>query len=356
MGRWANERGSSMNAYLLALAAFLSSLALAWGARVYALHRGLQDVPGGRRLHARVTPRGGGIGIVLALLLCVPWLHWPGGGMQPLWLGLAVLAVAAIGWIDDHRPLSARLRLAVHGLAALLCAGVVVQTGHLPLPWAMLALGLAVLWLAGCINAWNFMDGSNGLVTIQSFWLALAMLSVFTLIALDGVPAALPWVGVSLILAAACGGFLPLNFPRALIFLGDVGSGALGLICGLLLLVAFNLAPERFWTLLLLPSAVLLDAGLTLLLRLLSGRRWYRAHREHLYQWLIRCGWRHEQVALVWLGWNLLIVLPACLLMQRRPDIAPGVALLVLGAGVWLWWFGKGALWRRARRRKRGKG
>lgn len=343
-----------MRAYVLTVAALLISAAATWVALRYARWRQLLDLPGYRRSHAQATPRGGGIGIVLALLWCAPWLHWP-EVLTPVLLAVALLGVAGIGWWDDHRPLSARLRFAVHMLAAMMCAGVLVQVGQWHLGMAALLLGLASFWLAACINAWNFMDGSNGLVTLQSFWIALSMLAVFMQIALEGVPAALPWVGVCLILAAACGGFLPFNFPRASIFMGDVGSGALGLVCGVLLLVGFTLAPDRIWMFVLLPSALLVDAGLTLLFRLLSGRRWYQPHREHLYQWLIRSGWSHAQVALAWLGWNLLVLLPVCLLMLRRPDMAPGLTLLVLALALALWWYGKGAIRRGYRRKRRSR-
>ncbi len=332
-----------------ALAAFLASAALSALALRYARWRQLLDLPGRRRSHATPTPRGGGIAIVATLLLALPWLAW-GDARLPLAFGLMLAAVAGIGWIDDHRPLSARARLAVHGVAALAGVGTLAAVYGNPLPGVPLFVvaALAAFWLAGCVNAWNFMDGSNGLVTSQCLWLGLALALVFLRMADAGIAAAWPWAGVALALAAACAGFLPFNFPRAVIFLGDVGSGALGLVCGMLLLVAAWLDPANVWLPLLLPSALLVDAGATLLWRVVSGRRWYTAHREHLYQWLIRGGRSHARVAMGYLGWNLVVVLPVCVVIARWPAAAMPATLAVLALAAMAWWLGKGAVRRNA--------
>ena len=338
-------------AWLVPAALVLSVLA-SWAALRYARWRRLLDLPGRRRSHAGVIPRGGGAAIVLTLLLGLPWLGWGGQGVLAAAFAVALLAVAGIGWMDDHRPLSARMRLAVHMAAAVLCTlalPLAVAEGALWLQAVLLLIG--VFWLSGCINAWNFMDGSNGMVTIQCGWLGLALAGVFVQIAGDGQLMAWPWALLSLLLASACSGFLPFNFPRATIFLGDVGSGALGLVCGVLLWAAWGLSPSWFWCLLLLPSALLVDAGLTLAWRILCGRRWYTAHREHLYQWLIRAGASHAQVALMYLGWNLAVVLPACITIRRWPALAPLITVLVLALAAALWWYGKHGARRRVRNR-----
>lgn len=335
---------------LLLVALVFSSLAT-WAALRYGHWRQMLDLPGRRRSHTGAIPRGGGAAIVLTLLFGLPWLGWGGQERAASAFAAALLAVAGIGWLDDHRPLSARLRLAVHLTASLLCIAA------LPLPdiegagWRVALMLLGVFWLSGCINAWNFMDGSNGLVSIQCSWLGLAMAWIFTQIAAEGQAAAWPWALLSLLLAAGCAGFLPFNFPRAKIFLGDVGSGALGLVCGVLLWVAWSLSPTWFWCLLLLPSALLVDAGLTLAWRIVCGRRWYTAHREHLYQWLIRAGASHAQVALLYLGWNLAVVLPACVAIRRWPTLAPQIAVLVFMLAAALWWFGKRGIRQRIRNR-----
>ena len=334
-----------------ALAAFLSCVILSVLALRYARWRQLLDLPGRRRSHAAPTPRGGGIAIVATLLLALPWLAW--ADLRVPWVfGLMLAAVAGIGWIDDHRPLTARARIAVHILAAMAGVALLLALYGNPLPSvpAILVAVLAVFWLTGCINAWNFMDGSNGLVTSQCLWLGLALAYAFFRMADAGTAAAWPWAAIALVLAMACAGFLPFNFPRASIFLGDVGSGALGLTCGLLLLIAFWLDPGNIWLPILLSSALLVDAGMTLLWRLISGRRWYTAHREHFYQWLIRRGNSHVRVAAGYLGWNLLVVLPVCAVIMHQPQWAMPGTLAVLALAVATWWLGKGVMRRHMRR------
>ena len=333
-------------AFWVGTACLVSALFTLFALR-YARARQLLDLPGHRRSHTVPTPRGGGVAIVATLLAGLACLQW-GEYLLPLVVAVVLVFVAGIGWLDDHRPQSARVRFAVHLIAAILMAVMLLLSLGNPLPtWpSIVLLVLATFWLAGCINAWNFMDGANGLVTSQCVWLGLALAVWFNAAGAT----AHAWSLLSLILAGACLGFLPFNFPSAAIFLGDVGSGALGLVCGLLLLVAMWVEPRAFWLLLLLPSALLVDAGLTLAWRIISGRRWYTAHREHLYQWLIRSGYSHARVAVCYMGWNLLIVLPACLAIWRWPTHAVPIALSVLALAVLTWWLGKRSL-RRQRRR-----
>lgn len=261
-----------------------------WMARRYALSRALLDHPGERRAHQVATPRGGGIAIVLAMLVaCIVLLARAGAAWPVLaTFALGLLAVAAVGWIDDHRPLSARLRLAVHALAAgAFALGLGVATTQWQ--WALLA------WLAivALVNIWNFMDGIDALAASQA-----ALVAAVVGAALPGLAGALAWA-----LAAACLGFLPFNLPRARIFLGDVGSGALGYALGALLVLAAMALPSRSLLWLLPPSAFLVDAGLTLARRVLRGERWWTAHSQHAYQsWARRVG--HGRVALAYAAWT----------------------------------------------------
>ena len=198
---------------LLGLA--LLSAALTWTARGYALRRQLLDQPGERRSHSVATPRGGGIAIVVSLLVAAGaamWA-WPGAAPSLLVACLGLVLVAGIGWWDDHRPLPALRRLLVHFIAAALLAGLVKVHGG---SWLLAVLVL--LFTASLINIWNFMDGINGIASSQAIVAALGLAPV------------LPWPYslAAVALGLACLGFLPFNFPRARIFMGDVGSGALG--------------------------------------------------------------------------------------------------------------------------------
>ncbi len=311
------------------------------------------DQPGQRRSHVFSTPRGGGIAMVLTLLLAACGL-WPGN--QPALLlafGIGLIAVGGIGWIDDHRSLSARTRLFVHMGAALAFACVLArETANWPSGASgFILIAIATFWLVACVNFWNFMDGSNGLVTLQSAFIALVMVAWHFVAARPHDDAPLMSMSMSLVVFAACLGFLPFNFPKARIFMGDVGSGGLGFACGALLLAMVAKNPASFWPMLLPPSALLIDASLTLASRMLAGKNWTKPHREHLYQWLIRIGLSHARVALLYLAWGIFVTVPCLVAIAKYPAFAAPLALLELAAGATLWFFTRRKLLRNIRSR-----
>lgn len=268
---------------------FVTALVGTWLARRYALRRRLVDLPGARRSHVHATPRGGGIAIVAAVLPILLWLAWAGSS-GAMWMAAAVglVMVAGIGWVDDHRPLSPWLRLGIHATAAATLAAGMAWAGQ-PLWWCLCICVLAV----GLVNVWNFMDGIDGLATTQAMLVAIAcgLLSGHVL---------------PLAVLAACAGFLPFNTPRARIFLGDVGSGAVGFLIACLFasLPTPDAAPATL--LLLLPvSAFMIDAALTLGARMLRGERWWMPHVQHVYQRLVQHGAPHMKVTLSYGGWTL---------------------------------------------------
>ena len=313
-------------AWMIGLPAVLAmAAALTWGARHYALRRNLLDQPGERRSHGVATPRGGGIAIVLTLLLAtaVSALVWPGAWVTLGVFGLGLLLVAGIGWWDDHRPLPAVRRLLVHLVAATLLAALVWQaTGN---PWQAL---LALLFTTSLINIWNFMDGINGIATTQAILAGLAFAVVMPM----------PFALAGLVLALTCLGFLPFNYPRARIFMGDVGSGALGYaIAGLVCLA--SVVTEINWLLLLVPlTGFLVDAGFTLLSRMLSGQRWMEPHTQHLYQRAVQAGLSHTLVTAMYFVFGLfsITVFNACSDLQPRWEAAVAVVWMIFATGLWL--------------------
>lgn len=322
----------------LALAAGIAAVGTAI-AIAYARRRNLVDAPGARRSHRVATPRGGGIAIVAATVLV---------GLAPLlardstaWAStlLALVAVAAIGWLDDHRPLPALPRLAVH----LVAAGLVVFAMPFPTAWGS---AIAILAIAWSVNLHNFMDGIDGLLAMQAAFVLTALA-----FALASVGALAP-AHAAATAGAATLGFLGFNAPRAKIFMGDVGSGALGLLVGAASLWAVRTGALDLPGVLVLGSAFTIDATATLVSRAVRGRRWWSAHREHLYQWLARSGGSHARVVLAYLGWNVLIVLPALALARVA---GPGsvyswiVAAVVHALGLAIWFAGKRRLLRRDR-------
>jgi UDP-N-acetylmuramyl pentapeptide phosphotransferase/UDP-N-acetylglucosamine-1-phosphate transferase len=300
----------------------IAAAALTWATRRYALRRGLLDAPGARRSHVLPTPRGGGLAIVLSVLLGSAWtaVQLPGHAWALGLFSAGLLLVAGIGWVDDHRPLPASQRFGVHLVAASLLAVALWMEG---LAWWQITLG----WLlAVClINIWNFMDGINGLASSQAA------------IAASGFAVVLPtpWSWLGWALSAACVGFLPFNFPRARIFLGDVGSGALGYLLATFAVLCFSHAASPF--LALLPMIVFcVDAGFTLLRRVLRGEAWWQPHTTHAYQRVAR-RLGHTRVTMA----CALFSLTATILMLSawQGSMLLGLSILILSCllACWTW-------------------
>jgi Fuc2NAc and GlcNAc transferase len=300
---------------LLLLTSVLSWL-LTSAVRHYALRGHLIDVPNDRSSHRTPTPRGGGVAIVLSFLACSPLLAMLGGvASDPLLAMLPAGAwIAAIGFIDDHRHIPARWRLLGHFIGAgwLLC-----WTGGvpaLPTPWGALDLRLAgdllgLVFLVWLLNLYNFMDGIDGIAGLEAISLCLGG-------ALCGwVVGIWQLVWLPLILGMAVLGFLVWNFPPARIFMGDAGSGFLGLILGGLALQAAWQAPPLIWSWLILLGVFVVDASFTLVHRLMRGERFYEAHRSHAYQRASRRYGSHLRISLAVTAINVLWLLPLALLV-----------------------------------------
>jgi len=320
---------------VLAIGWLLFSFLVAWlaarAALAYALKRGLLDQPGQRRSHRIPTPRGGGVGIVLAALAGLPVALWSGAEPWPVALVLALLAalllVALAGWWDDHRALPVLPRLLAQLLATLLF-GAALGAAGMPWWWLPVLLGAGV-W---SINLHNFMDGIDGLLAQQAIFVGAGL----SLLAVGAGQAELALAAAGL--AAASLGFGCLNWPPARIFMGDVGSGSVGLLIFAFTAMLWRLAPGTLWPALILSSAFVTDAGLTLASRVLRRRRWYAAHREHLYQWLARRTGSHARVDAFYLAWNLLVAAPMAWLAWSHPLDGLAVTMVAyLAAGAsWL--------------------
>jgi len=272
------------------------------------------DVPNARSSHTEVTPRGGGVAIVIAFSTAIPVLIYSGQLDETFGAGLflAGLIVAVTGFVDDHGHIPARWRLVAHFVSA----GIVVWSlPQLPafaffgssVELAWVAVPLAVLWLVWMLNLYNFMDGIDGIATVEVVTVSFSAGLLYMLSDNS------EHVGPVLALGATALGFLVWNFPPARIFMGDAGSGFLGIVLGALALQVLAWAPELIWAWLILLSVFLVDATLTLLVRLLRGEKVYEAHRSHAYQFAARKLGRHLPVTVGVLVINIFWLLPwAC--------------------------------------------
>ncbi len=304
--------------FLLPVVAGLS-LALTGGLRRYALARSLMDIPNARSSHSEPTPRGGGVAIVLSFLLALPLLAAAGlADWSLVWALLgAGTGIAVIGFLDDHGHIAARWRLLGHfggAVWALFWLGGLPPLqlfGHL-LDLGWLGHVLAAVYLVWVLNLYNFMDGIDGIASIEAVCVCLGAALLLILPGLEGAGRAEgSWV--LLLLAGAVCGFLFWNFPPARIFMGDAGSGFLGITLGILSLQAAWAAPQLLWSWVILLGVFIVDATYTLLHRLLRGEKVYEAHRSHAYQNAAKLFGRHLPVTLAVAAINLCWLLPMAL-------------------------------------------
>jgi Fuc2NAc and GlcNAc transferase len=300
-----------MKFWLLLLSVFLVSWVLTLTLRRYALGKKLIDVPNERSSHTIPTPRGGGVAIVSAFMIALPALKLLGLLSSDLMYSLmgAGLLVAIIGFADDHNHIAARWRLLGHfvaaawalfwlgGVASISFAGVSVDLG-------VAGTVLALIYLVWMLNLYNFMDGIDGLASVQAICACLGSCLIYGLT--DHVE--LMWIALTL--AASVGGFLCWNFPPARIFMGDAGSGFLGVVLGVMAIDASWSSGDFLWSWLILLGVFIVDATWTLARRLLTGEKVYEAHRSHAYQYAARRYGSHKRVVLAVAAINILWLTP----------------------------------------------
>lgn len=298
---------------LIAAVAFLS-LCLTAVLRRYALSRSLMDVPNARSSHSIPTPRGGGVSIVIAFVLALAALSQ--AGLISVNALIALIGagglVAIIGFMDDHGHIAARWRLLGHFAAAvwaLLWSGGLAPISLMGMTFDLGVVGhvLAVFYLVWMLNLYNFMDGIDGIASVEAVTVCGGISLVYALSGFNE----LLWG--PLLLAASVVGFLYWNFPPARIFMGDAGSGFLGIVLGILSVQASWSAPQLFWVWLILLGVFVVDATVTLLRRLFRGDKVYEAHRSHAYQFASRHYARHLPVTLAVGLINIVWLLPIAL-------------------------------------------
>ncbi|MCB1959403.1 MAG: glycosyltransferase family 4 protein [Rhodocyclaceae bacterium] len=292
---------------LLLVSVFALSWWLTGRLRRYALARQLIDTPNARSSHVVPTPRGGGVAIVTTFMLALAlllWLHLIDVALVVAIAGGGGL-VALIGFMDDHGHIAARWRLLAHFVAALwvLFTGVAAMSNVAG--FAGLGLAVSAVYLVWMLNLYNFMDGIDGIASVEAITVCAGAALIYWLRG-DAPAGLMP----PLALAAAVTGFLVWNFPPAKIFMGDAGSGFLGIVLGVLSLQAGAVAPALFWSWVILLGVFIVDATYTLLRRLLRGERVYEAHRSHAYQHASRRFASHRTVTLGVAAINVLWLLP----------------------------------------------
>jgi UDP-GlcNAc:undecaprenyl-phosphate GlcNAc-1-phosphate transferase len=313
----------------------------------------VMDTPNARKAHANPTPKGGGVGIVVAFMLGVSTLYGYAEFArlaEPYFRGviLASATIAAVAFIDDLRDFRFTVKLTAQVVAACAAVGSGLWVGVFRLPFLgavdIGAWGIAatIAWLLFVTNAMNFIDGLNGLAG------GTALVACCFLAGIAAGQAGWFVYFAALLLAAGIAGFLPFNFPRARIFMGDVGSQFCGFVLGVLGIAAarFSGVEMSFLLVPMLLFGVLFDVAFTLARRLLAGERVTQAHRGHLYQVAQRAGMDARVVAMIHWGFAAYGGLVAVAFVHASGGMKALLPLLVLPPQI-VW---AGLVIRRARR------
>jgi UDP-GlcNAc:undecaprenyl-phosphate GlcNAc-1-phosphate transferase len=264
----------------------------------------LLDVPNERSSHSTPVPRGGGLAVMAAVTVASIAAALTGGDV--LWVPLVVaLALAAVGLVDDRSSLPGLARLVLQLLAGAVLAAW-AWSAVAPSSAVGLSMVVVLIAVAGYVNAFNFMDGINGISALTTVVAGAWWCWVGAEYDVEGL------VVVGAVLAGAMLGFAPWNAPRARVFLGDVGSYGIG----------FLIVAGGSWAwangvpllLCLAPLVVYLaDTGWVLAKRAVGGRPLMQAHREHVYQQLVDQGWSHTASSLLCAGASVVVCLAAAM-------------------------------------------
>lgn len=326
--------GDALVWFVGALLAYLIANA---GARLAAEAKFLPDVPNHRSSHRKVTSKAGGLAIFSAWfisILMVTAFDGVGDAVAGARVGILTLLAFGLGLSDDRWRLNAFSKFVGQLLIALVFAFAIAQIDMLPLPFVgevelgPFAIPVTVLWIVAFMNIFNFMDGANGLAA----GVGIIGLCVFAVvIAMIG---GSEYAVAALALSAAILGFFRWNMRRGAIFMGDGGSQGIAFFIAA---AAVSAGQSYELSILFVPLIFLpfiFDAAITLTHRLLRRQRITDAHREHLYQLLLRSGWRHERVAVFYCALTALTA-AAAVIMLTMPSMwrwaVIGGAVILLG-------------------------
>lgn len=339
---------AALNHTVFVLGVFLASAAMTWGM----IRFNISDVPNERSSHQRPTPKSGGVAIAAAffaglagLYLLSDMARLPAGQFAMFLVTAGVMFAAAL--IDDVIGLRALVKFSVQFFSALLFSLFVAHIDTLAFPvfgdvaFGALGHGITVLWIIFFMNAFNFMDGINGLAgggaLIASVFLAgIAFFSGAHFVYLS-----------ALCLFGAVLGFFVFNFPHGRIFMGDTGSQIIGFVLAGLAVIGAraDIGQVSIMVVPVLFACFQFDVLATLCYRFARGKQLGQAHREHLYQISNRLGFSHQRVSAIYFGLFVMngvfgVLIQAAEPAARLPLLlgcvllhAP-LAIMVYGAGL----------------------
>jgi len=305
------------------MTSFLIGMAGAFLVARSGLGWGLVDTPKERSSHKIPIPKGGGIGILGVLVISVLWWHIP----WTLWIPACTISLVSL--LGDYRDISFKIRLTVQIGSAMIFSGSLFSgefIAKLPIEISILLILFGILFITATANFFNFMDGINGIAGLTGM-IAFSLLGFYGLF--DSKDTA--WVVTAFGISVACFGFLPLNFPRAKVFMGDVGSVLLGfLFASWVVYYSQSILEFLFLVSFLFPFYA--DELSTLFIRIKDRDRLTKAHRRHIYQILAnQAGFSHTFVTLVYGFIQIVIVILAWFAAKADLIVLLGLLLFLSG-------------------------
>tara|TARA_B110000967_G_C18898349_1_gene572501 strand:+ start:430 stop:1440 length:1011 start_codon:yes stop_codon:yes gene_type:complete len=295
----------------------------------YALYTGIISNPNYRTLHELPIPRGGGIVFstlfILAILLI--WRYLQLSDNLLLILGVGGGVASLLGFIDDIKNIRARFKLIIQLLLSSWVLYCLYLDNLLFLNWMpfFLTIPAFLFFMVWIINAYNFMDGVDGMAASGAIFTSLTLALVLSLTGNS-----VELIAIFILMAALISGFIFFNWPPASIFMGDAGSVFLGYIFGSLLLFTSLNGYISIWIWLTVFGYFFADTTVTQIVRVISIKKWYLPHRSHAYQNLARITGSHLKVTSGVTLYNIIWILPLTLLSALKPEMAVIISMLAI--------------------------
>ena len=309
---------------IVLLAVLILSFVLTYLTLKLAIRKAILDIPNHRSSHSAPTPRGGGLAIAIVWYLGLVGFYLIGDLQLNLFIALmSGLFISVISIIDDIKNVSPKIRLLFQALSA----GVAIffigdikgfDFGIFSISNYYILLPICFVGILWFVNLFNFLDGIDGYISTAGIFISMALFYFV------GTP-------VLLLVAASILGFLPWNWQRAKIFMGDVGSTLIG----------FNIAVLALWyvnnfelidisLILVITSVYWFDATITLLRRFVNKEKLSEAHRKHAYQRIVQSGYSHQKTVLIVLGINIIMLLLSLLMFYNVIDGFLGFLICII--------------------------
>jgi len=299
----------------------------------FAINRGIIANLNFRTLHVNPIPSGGGIVFSMVFVTGQTYLWWLNQLSNTLFLLLSVGGgmAALFGFLDDLKDIRAKKKLAVQILLSgwsvyLLEGATLFYFGWLPSLISILATLLFLVWM---MNAYNFMDGIDGMAISVAVFVSATIIGVLLWTRPES-----EFIVVMAMLLASSSAFMLFNWPPASIFMGDAGSVFFGYLFGSLILATVMVGDLSIWTWLVVFGYFFADIIVTQIMRIILVKKWYLAHRSHAYQNLARISGSHLKVTGGVTLYNLIWILPLTLWSALSPEMALYAVVLAVSPGL----------------------